>query len=95
MLPDAMPFYNLTMSQRKLSRVIHDCFELTGSAETVDLLDRIKDLGFKHATLAGLSFGVTDLKIPPKKAQIIDETEARVAKIRRNYNNGVVTEGER
>jgi DNA-directed RNA polymerase subunit beta' len=95
MLPEEMPFYNMTMSQRRLSRVISDCFELTGSAQTVDLLDRIKDLGFKYATLAGLSFGVTDLKIPQKKAEIIDQTETRVGKIRRNYNNGVLTEGER
>ncbi|MHC4168134.1 MAG: DNA-directed RNA polymerase subunit beta', partial [Planctomycetota bacterium] len=95
MLPDGMPFYNVTMSQRRLSRVISDCFELTGSSKTVDLLDKIKDLGFKYATLAGLSFGVTDLKIPAKKAEIIDQTETRVNKIRRNYNDGVLTEGER
>jgi DNA-directed RNA polymerase subunit beta' len=94
-LPAGMPFYNTTMSQRKLSRVISDCFEYAGSAETVDLLDRIKDLGFKHATLAGLSFGITDLKVPPRKAEIIAETEKKVAKIRKNYNDGVLTEGER
>ena len=94
-LPPGMPFYNTTMSQRKLSRVISDCFEYAGSAETVDLLDRIKDIGFKYATLAGLSFGITDLKIPPRKAEIIEETEKRVSKIRKNYNDGVLTEGER
>ena len=94
-LPPGMPFYNITMSQRKLSRVISDCFEYAGSAETVDLLDRIKDIGFKYATLAGLSFGITDLKIPPRKAEIIEETEKKVSKIRKNYNDGVLTEGER
>jgi DNA-directed RNA polymerase subunit beta' len=95
MLPDKMPFYNITMSQKMLSRVISDCFEYTGSAETVDLLDRIKDLGFKYATLAGLSFGITDIKIPKKKAQIIEQTEKKVGKILKNYDNGVLTEGER
>ena len=94
-LPAGMPFYNITMSQKKLSRVIRDCFKLAGSAETVELLDRIKSLGFKHATLAGLSFGITDLKIPLKKAEIIEETEKKVNKIRKNYNDGVLTEGER
>ncbi|MHC4323923.1 MAG: DNA-directed RNA polymerase subunit beta', partial [Planctomycetota bacterium] len=94
-LPDGMPFYNVTMSQRMLSRVISNCFEFTGSAETVDLLDRIKSIGFKYATLAGLSFGITDLKIPARKAEIIEVTEKRVDKIRKNYNNGVLTEGER
>jgi DNA-directed RNA polymerase subunit beta' len=83
------------MSQKMLSRVISDCFEFTGSAKTVDLLDMIKDLGFKYATLAGLSFGIMDLKIPTKKAEIIEETEKKVSKIRKNYNDGVLTEGER
>jgi DNA-directed RNA polymerase subunit beta' len=95
MLPAGMPFYNVTMSQKMLSHVISNCFEFTGSAETIDLLDRIKNLGFKYATLAGLSFGITDLKIPARKAEIIDETEKKVSKIRKNYNDGVLTEGER
>ncbi|MFZ2147551.1 MAG: DNA-directed RNA polymerase subunit beta' [Sedimentisphaerales bacterium] len=95
MLPAEMPFYNMTMSQKMLSRVISDCFEFTGSAETVDLLDRIKNLGFKYATLAGLSFGITDLKIPKKKKQIIEQTENKVKKIHKNYDDGVLTEGER
>ncbi|HEX41962.1 MAG TPA: DNA-directed RNA polymerase subunit beta' [Phycisphaerales bacterium] len=94
-LPKGTPFYNMTMSQKKMSRVISECFELTGNRETVALLDKIKDLGFRYATLAGLSFGLTDLKIPPKKADIITETEKRVAKIRKNYDNGVLTERER
>jgi DNA-directed RNA polymerase subunit beta' len=94
-LPEQMPFYNVTMSQKMLSRVISNCFEITGSAQTIDLLDRIKDLGFKHATLAGLSFGITDLKIPERKSEIIEETEKRVNKIHKNYNDGVLTEGER
>ncbi len=94
-LTDEMPFYNMSMPQGKLSRVISDCFELAGSAKTVDLLDRIKDLGFRYTTLAGLSFGLTDLKIPEKKHEIIDDTEKKVSKIHANYRNGVLTEGER
>ena len=94
-LPPGMPFYNITMAQKKLSRVISDCFECAGSAETIDLLDRIKDSGFKYATLSGMSFGLTDLRIPAKKAEIINETEKKVSKILRNYNEGVLTERER
>ncbi len=90
-----MPFYNMTMSKKKLSRVISDCFKFVGSAETVDLLDRIKDTGFRHATLAGLSFGITDLKIPAKKQDIIEETEKKVKKILKNYRAGVLTDRER
>jgi DNA-directed RNA polymerase subunit beta' len=85
----------MIMSQKMLSRVISDCFEFAGSARTVDLLDRIKELGFRHATLAGLSIGLTDMKIPVAKEKIIEETEKKVSKIHRNYKDGVLTEGER
>ncbi|MDD5459248.1 MAG: DNA-directed RNA polymerase subunit beta' [Phycisphaerae bacterium] len=94
-LSEEMPFYNLTMSGKKLSGVISDCSAYAGSKATIDLLDDIKDIGFRYATLAGLSFGVLDLKIPEKKPQIIEETEKRVKKILKNFNSGVLTEGER
>ncbi|MDO8303481.1 MAG: DNA-directed RNA polymerase subunit beta', partial [Sedimentisphaerales bacterium] len=94
-LHEKMPFYNVTMAQKKLSRVISDCFAYVGSSETIDLLDRVKDLGFKMATLAGLSFGVTDLRIPAKKQAIIDDTQKKVDKIMKNFHQGVLTEGER
>jgi DNA-directed RNA polymerase subunit beta' len=90
-----LPFYNLTLSKKKISWVISDCFKFAGNAETVGVLDRIKNIGFRHATLAGLSFGITDMKIPAKKQDIIDETEKRVKKIYGNYRDGVLTEGER
>ena len=94
-LPAKMPFYNWSMGQKPLGQVISDCYAIAGSAATVDLLDRIKEKGFRHATLSGLSFGLVDLKIPPKKKDIIDETEKRVKKIIKNYQAGVLTEGER
>ncbi len=94
-LPAEMPFYNVTMAQKRLSRVIRDCSKFAGNAETIDLLDRIKSLGFKHATLAGLSFGLTDLKIPARKPEIIAETEKKVGKIHKSYNEGVLTDRER
>ena len=94
-LPREMAFYNMEMSQKGLSRVISDCHKAAGSAATITLLDDIKQLGFKHATLAGLSFGITDLKIPAKKQDIIDETQKRVDKINTNYGSGIITDGER
>ena len=95
MLPVGMPFYNMTLDGKRLSGVISDCFGFAGSHETIDLLDRIKDLGFKYATLGGLSFGITDLKIPARKPEIIGETEKKVSRIEKNYTDGVLTEGER
>ncbi len=94
-LDEKMPFYNMLMNKRKLGGVIQDCFEIVGSSATIDLLDSIKELGFKQATLAGISFGIVDLRIPAEKQGIIDKTQKRVDKVQRNYNAGVLTEGER
>ena len=94
-LSEKMPFYNIVMDKKQLGTVIHDCFEICGSSDTIDLLDNIKELGFKRAALAGMSFGVTDLRIPDEKPAIIDATQKRVDKVMKNYQNGILTEGER
>ncbi len=94
-LDEKMLFYNMLMDKQKLGIVIQDCFEIVGSAATIDLLDNIKELGFKQVTLAGLSFGIVDLRIPVEKQGIIDKTQKRVDKVQKNYNAGVLTEGER
>ncbi len=94
-LDEKMPFYNMLMDKQKLGIVIQDCFEIVGSAATIDLLDDIKELGFKQVTLAGLSFGIVDLRVPVEKQGIIDKTQKRVDRVQKNYNAGVLTEGER
>lgn len=94
-LDDRMPFYNMTLGKKQLGQVIHDCYEIAGGHATIDLLDNIKELGFKQATLAGLSFGLKDLRIPPEKQGIIDETQKRVDRVLKNYHSGVLTGGER
>ena len=89
------PFFNLVMSSKELGRVISHCFKVCGSGETIDILDRVKDLGFKYSTLAGISFGITDMVIPPAKQEIIDKTQKLVDKVIKGYKDGILTEGER
>ena len=71
MLPEKMPYYNCALSQKGLVRVVGDCHQTLGRAATIDLLDSIKDLGFRYSTLAGLSFGVNDMRVPRDKQRII------------------------
>ncbi|MBP8605456.1 MAG: DNA-directed RNA polymerase subunit beta' [Phycisphaerae bacterium] len=94
-LPAKMPFYNMVMDKKRLGNVIQDCFDICGSRDTIDLLDNIKELGFKRATLAGMSFGITDLRIPDEKPAIIEATQKRVDRVMKNYQSGILTEGER
>jgi len=94
-LDPAMPFYNKLLNQKGVSQVISDCHRLLDRRATIKLLDDIKHLGFKHATLAGLSFSAEDMKVPPKKDSIIKATQREVERVQRMYTRGVITEGER
>ena len=90
-----MPFFNCPLSSKGASRVIADCYKELGRSETIDLLDRIKAVGFEWSTLAGLSFGLTDMRIPVKKQGIIDEAQKKVDRIIRAYQHGAITHMER
>ena len=92
--PD-MAFYDLPLSGKSLSRIIADCYQQLGRRETIDLLDRMKELGFRESTRSGLSFATDDLKTPANKEQVIKETEKEVDKIQKQYQRGIITEGER
>ena len=94
-LPEGMPFYNYTLDLKGISKIIQDCYKLLGRAKTIVLLDDIKETGFKACTKAGLSFSITDIKIPAKKQEIIDKTQEEIERIQKLYRKGIITEGER
>ncbi|MCP4589904.1 MAG: DNA-directed RNA polymerase subunit beta' [bacterium] len=94
-LPPEMPFYNHSLSQRGAARVIADCHRQLGRSVTIDLLDEIKAIGFSRSTLAGLSFGLTDLRVPAAKPAIIDAAQKQVDRVERDFNRGVLTPMER
>ncbi|MCF6147202.1 MAG: DNA-directed RNA polymerase subunit beta' [Candidatus Kuenenia sp.] len=94
-LPEGMPFYNYPLDQKGISRIIQDCYKLLGREKTITLLDDIKEIGFKECTKAGLSFSISDVKMPEKKKEIIDKTQEEIEKIQKLYRKGIITEGER
>ena len=94
-LPKELPFYNVLMAQKMLKTVINDCFAMADGRKSLKLLDDLKELGFKYATLAGLSFGLLDLRVPPEKQDIIDRTQKIIDRIHKSFNDSVLTEGER
>ena len=94
-LPEGMGFYNLVMKKPNLNRVVHDCYQILGRKATLSLLDSLKELGFKLASLAGLSFASDDLRVPSAKADTLKSTQAEVERVEKQYQAGVITEGER
>jgi len=94
-LDPKMAYYDLPLSGKHLSRIIADCYQLLGRRQTIELLDRMKDLGFRESTRSGLSFATDDLRTPLSKEKIILEIEKEVDKVQKQYQRGIITEGER
>jgi len=94
-LEPGMPFYNCSLGKKGASRVIDDCYALCGRGATIDLLDRLKEIGFKRSTLAGLSFGITDLRIPKEKTELLAESQKKADRVEKNYERGIITPRER
>jgi DNA-directed RNA polymerase subunit beta' len=94
-LPKEMPFYNTALTSAGQSRVIADCYAQLGRPATIDLLDNMKQLGFKRSTLAALSFGITDIRSPDSKATILDAGQKKADAIEKAYRQGAITDQER
>ena len=94
-LPEGFRFVSETLSKKKVSDIISECYNDFGHGATIKLLDDIKDLGFEYATLGGISIALGDLKIPPQKGECIDEANGELAKVQEQYKKGIITERER
>ena len=94
-MPPELPFYNYPLDHKSIKNIIQDCYKILGKEATIDLLDKVKEIGFKECTKAGLSLSIMDLKMPDKKAQILEKTQKEVEKTQKLYHRGIITEGER
>jgi len=94
-LGDDFPFYNISLNKKALNRIIMDYYKMKGWRDTVHFLDRLKELGFKAATKSGVSFSAADLKVPPAKEDIIGRIQGQVEELRKLFQKGIITEGER
>ncbi len=94
-IPSDLGYYNEVIDKKKVAEIISKCYRSKGYDETVKMLDGIKELGFKYATKAGITVGVTDVSIPPEKADIIAKSEESVVKVEQQYGRGLITEDER
>ncbi len=83
------------LPKKVVSEIIDHVFRFSGQKNTVIFCDKLKDLGFKHAFKAGISFGKDDLIIPENKEQLIEETKKLIADYENQYSEGLITRGER
>lgn len=78
-----------------LGNIIAEVFKRFKITETSKMLDRMKDLGFRHSTKAGITVGVADIIVLPEKQQIIAEAQEKVDKVLKQFRRGLITEDER
>jgi len=96
-LPEDLPFsaINRVMNKKALAQLIDICYRKAGVKATVILADQLKDLGYEFATRSGLSISINDMVIPHRKPEILDHAFDAVTEIERQYNEGLITEGEK
>ncbi len=96
-LPEEIGVRDVNLEQNKgtIGDIVADAYVKHGHNKTVELLDSLKCIGFKAATLAGISIAVCDMLMPENKNELILEAQEAVAGIDEMYQNGLITEGER
>ena len=94
-IPEEVGYVNKVISKKSLRDIIADVIKTVGFAEACEFLDGIKNLGYRMAYLAGLSFNLDDIIIPPEKVALVEKGNEEVRQITENYNMGFITDTER
>jgi DNA-directed RNA polymerase subunit beta' len=94
-MPEGWAFVNSTVNTSLLKKIVSELYRKLGNQHTVEFLDKLKALGYKHATLSGISLGIEDVIIPEAKYTMVDEANKRVNAIREQYDMGIISDGER
>ena len=94
-IPDEVGYVNKVISKKSLRDIISDVIKAVGFARACEFLDGIKNLGYRMAYLAGLSFNLDDIIIPEEKKALVERGNDEVRQITDNYNMGFITDKER
>ncbi|MBP8882504.1 MAG: DNA-directed RNA polymerase subunit beta', partial [Dermatophilaceae bacterium] len=94
-LPMNYPFVNEPVDKKRLSMIVNDLAERYSKVQVAASLDALKEAGFHWATRSGTTVAISDVITPPRKAEIIEEYEARAAKVQKLYDRGAMTDNER
>ena len=94
-IPNEVGYFNDVISKKTLRGLISNVIKAVGMAKACEFLDGIKNLGYHMSYVAGLSFNLGDIIIPPEKEEIVERGRKEVEEITNNYNMGFITNKER
>ena len=86
---------NFPVIKKNLGTIISKSINKHGLSATAELLDYIKNTGYKYSTIGAITVSIDDVKVPEAKAQILKEAEDQVDKVLKQYKRGLITEDER
>jgi DNA-directed RNA polymerase subunit beta' len=86
---------NYKVGKKELKKIIKACYDVHDAGETAIMLDKIKDLGYKYATLSGLTIAVFDIEIPKERPEIIAEADQEAVDAEKQYKRGLITKQEK
>jgi DNA-directed RNA polymerase subunit beta' len=93
--PQDFPFQNAVVNKKELASFLDRCARTYPKQVVAEVLDAVKDTGFKYATKSGVTIGLEDVTTPASKPKILAEHEKRADKVEQQYRRGVITEDER
>ena len=93
-LPEGIHFINRQLNKGQVNDLVNHAYRVLGTTDTIQMADNIKNLGFKYATVSGVSIAVTDLNVPQKRTDILVAAQQKVDRIDRNYRRGLLTADE-
>lgn len=93
-LPDQIPYVNETLGESELNALIAKTHVEHGQSITVDMLDAIKTIGFKYATLFGTTIGMDDIVVPPEKKKLISQASENAHLIQQQFRSGQISREE-
>ncbi len=94
-IPEELRFTNEVCDRKVLSQIVSEAYNRLGSTKTVQLLDALKDLGFRYATRSGSGIAISDIVIPDAKKRLLAEADKLIDAIDTQFRRGLITEGER
>ncbi len=94
-LPEDLEYVNKEITKKVMNEIVEKCFWGKGKYKTIQLLDKIKKLGYKYATLSGISLSIDDMHVPTNKEELIKKAENKVKEVEKNYSKGIITNVER
>ena len=94
-LPEIDRNYHKTYGKGEIKALIKSLYEAHGFTETAELINRVKNFGYHYGTFAGVSVGIEDLEIPPKKKDLLNKADKEVAQIEKDYKSGKIINEER